>query len=269
MHHRRLAAAALLASLALSYAAAPAHAQTDTAAVDPGAIAALTKMGDYLRSLNAFQVQATVTTEDVLDDGQKVQTANTGNLVAVRPNRLRLEVNDPNRPRYFYYDGKQFTLWAPRPKYYATVAAPATIGELADQLDEKYDIDLPFVDLFRWGTSESNVSAITRAMDVGPSVVDGITCEQYAFRQDGVDWQLWIQQGEFPLPKKMVITTLTDDARPQHTSLYTWNLAPSFNDQTFAFTPPAGAHKITIAQAKAMRDAEDKKKPGGHDHEER
>lgn len=269
MHHRRIVSAALAASIALPFATARSQAPKDTAAVEPDAIAALTKMGDYLRSLKAFQVQATVTTEDVLDDGQKVQTASTGNLIAARPNRLRLEVTDPTRPRYFYYDGKQFTLWAPRPKFYATVPAPATIGELADDLEERYDIDLPFVDLFRWGTAESNIASITRAMDVGPSVVDGITCEQYAFRQDGADWQLWIQQGEFPLPKKMVITTLTDDARPQHSSVYTWNLAPSFNDQTFAFVAPAGAHKITFAQAKAMRDSVDKRKPGGHDHENR
>jgi hypothetical protein len=43
------------------------------------------------------------------------------------------------------------------------------------------------------------------------------TCEHYAFRQEGLDWQIWIQ-GDYPLPRKFVIRTLTDDARPQHTS---------------------------------------------------
>ena len=54
------------------------------------------------------------------------------------------------------------------------------------------------------------------AVDIGPSAVDGMTCEQYAFRQEGVDWQIWIQLGDFPLPRKLVIRTLTDDAKPQH-----------------------------------------------------
>ena len=46
-----------------------------------------------------------------------------------------------------------------------------------------------------------------------------------------------------------MITTKTDDARPQHPAVYTWNLAPSFNDAAFAFDPPAGAGKVVLAKA--------------------
>jgi hypothetical protein len=148
----------------------------------------------------------------------------------------------------FFYDGKNFTLYAPRPQFYATVPAPATIEKLADDLEEKYDIELPLVDLFRWGTPENDVSAITSAVDLGPSAINGVTCEQYGFRQDGLDWQLWIQLGQNPLPCRIVLTTLTDEARPQHTATYSWNLAPSFDDNTFVFRAPTGAKPIPIAQ---------------------
>ena len=102
------------------------------------------------------------------------------------------------------------------------------------------------VDLFKWGTDNSAISKITSAFDVGPSTVQGITCEHYAFRQEGEDWQIWIQLGEYPLPRKFVIRTLTDDARPQHTSDLVWNLAPSYNEAAFAFDPPAGALRIAL-----------------------
>ena len=78
-----------------------------------------------------------------------------------------------------------------------------------------------------------------------------MTCEQYAFRQEGLDWQLWMQQGDYPLPRRLVITTLTDEARPQYSSVLTWNLAPSFNEEAFKFDPPKDAQKIVLAQAKA------------------
>ena len=56
--------------------------------------------------------------------------------------------------------------------------------------------DMPLVDLFLWGSPQSTADRyITSAIDIGPSSVDGTTCEQYAFRQDGLDWQIWIQQG--------------------------------------------------------------------------
>lgn len=257
LFHVRMAvagAAALIASSAI------AGAQADTA-IDPDAIAALNKMGTYLRTLHAFQVEAEITTEDVLDDGEKIQRMGVTKLLASRPNRLFAEVVNDKQPRNFYYDGKSFTMYAPVLKYYATIDAPPSIGELADRLEDQYAVEMPFVDLFRWGTSESNVAKITSATDVGPGVVDGVTCEQYAFRQDGLDWQVWIQQGEYPLPLKLVLTTTTDDARPQHTSVYTWNLAPSFNDAVFAFAAPDGAKKITLVDQ--LRKAVNTKKSDG------
>jgi hypothetical protein len=249
----RVALTAIVASAATVGAQetdpAMARATSDTERIDPDAMTALKKMGDYLRTLNAFQVHADVTTENVGNDGEKVQMLTTADMVAQRPNKLRVEVINNRQPRTFYYDGKDFTLWAPRLKYYATVPAPPTARELFVKLEDKYNIEIPFVDLFKWGTPDANTNEITDATDLGPSVVNGITTEQYAFRQPGLDWQVWIQTGEFPLPLRVVLTTTTDDARPQHQSTYTWNLAPSFNDKAFAFVAPPDAKKITFAEA--------------------
>jgi hypothetical protein len=135
--------------------------------------------------------------------------------------------------------------------YYATVPAPATTGQLVDKVYNEYGIEIPLVDLFKWGTDESAISKITSALDVGPSTVQGITCEHYAFRQEGLDWQIWMQLGDYPLPRRFVIRTFTDDARPVHSSNLVWNLAPSYNESTFAFDPPAGALRIPLKNINA------------------
>jgi hypothetical protein len=103
-------------------------------------------------------------------------------------------------------------------------------------------------DLFYWGDRKST-DELRGAMDVGSSQIDGVSCEHYAYRQEGADWQVWIQQGDYPLPRKLVITTTTDPARPKYTSVLTWNLAPSFNDAAFAFVPPKDAQRIMLAEA--------------------
>ena len=239
-----------LAVLALAGAAVPALAQQPPA-VEPGAMAALQGMGTYLRTLKSFQVEVLTTDEDVLDDGQKIQYSGITTILARMPNGLRAEVANDRHERMYLYDGKSFTLFAKRLNYYATVPAPPTIGELASTLDEKYDVTVPIVDLFRWGGPNWSTEGIKGAMDVGASVVLGTTCEQYAFRQDDIDWQIWIQKGDYPLPRKLVITTKTDEARPQHTAVYVWNLAPSFNDAAFVFDPPEGAGKVVLAKAAA------------------
>jgi hypothetical protein len=226
--------------------------------IDPAAIDTVKKMGAYLRSLKVFQVQGDITHDDVLDDGLTVQSNSKVDMLAVKPNRMRVEVIGEDRHRIYFYDGKTFSAWGRLNNYYATVAAPPTIGELFKQAQEKYDIDLPLIDLFKWGTSDDDINKIKTAVDAGPTSVEGVTCEQYAFHQEGVDWQIWIQLGQFPLPRRLVITTLSDEARPQHSITLAWNLAPSFNDAAFVFDPPPGAQRILFEGQKA--DANEKGK---------
>jgi hypothetical protein len=250
-------------SFSLSLTAQSSSAQTP-AVIDPGTMATLDKMGTYLRTLNAFQVKAVETTDDVLDNGQAIQSGRVIDVLAVRPNRLRVEINGDDMHRLFFYDGKSFTIFGQLINYYATVPAPPTIAELIDKLDEKYDIEMPLVDLFRWGSPGSTGNQeITSAIDIGPSSVEGTSCEQYAFRQDGLDWQVWIQLGDYPLPRKLILTTLTDDARPRHSKVLTWNLAPSFNDAAFTFEPPSDAQRIAIAEVTASPSNEKRSEQGG------
>jgi hypothetical protein len=230
--------------------ALPAAASTASATTverDPDAIRALERMGDYLRTLKAFQIRSETNRDEVLDDGQNVEFDGIVDMIVQRPNRLRVEVSNDKQQRLYFYNGSDLSVWARRVNYYATVPAPPTIRELVDTLTSKYDIELPLADLFYW-SDRNTTGDITRAMDLGDSQVGGVTCEHYAFRQDDADWQVWIQQGDYPLPRKLVIRTTTDEARPRFASVMNWNLAPSFNDAAFTFVAPADAHKITMAQ---------------------
>ena len=242
------------AAAAAADAAAPAPAASSTDATsgttmerDTNALNALEGMSNYLRTLKAFQVRSDTTRDEVLMDGQNVLVAGTVDMIVDRPNRLRAEVTNDKQHRMYFSDGKTFSVWGRRVNYYATIPSPPTLRELADKLSDQYDLELPLADLFYWGDRKSTAD-IKGAIDVGPSSVDGVTCEHYAFRQDGADWQVWIQQGDFPLPRKLVITTTTDPARPRFTSVMSWNLAPSFNDAAFTFDPPKDAKRIMLAE---------------------
>ena len=241
-------AAAILAAVVGGAASGQAPAPAAKGDIDPEAVAALDRMGAYMRaSVKTFQVRAVITRDNVRDNGLLTTSDATIDMVAQLPSHLRIDFKSDAKDRLYLFDGKTFTLYARKMGYYATVAAPGTSGELAKVLEDKYDIELPLADLFSWGTDRVNSSALTAALDAGPAVVDGITCEQYAFRQEGLDWQIWIQLGAYPLPLKQVITTTTDPSRPQYSAVYTWNLAPSFNDAAFTFDPPADAKRIVFA----------------------
>ena len=245
-----LIALAIVPSAAGAATAPRATQHEQSRSIDPAALAALDRMGAFLRTQRSFTVRTTTETDYVLDNGQKVRRWGHGRLDVQRPNRLRAEtISDSDRKyRQVFYDGSTFTIFAPRVGYYATVPAPSTILQLADMLEDRYALPLPLVDLFRWGTPESDKDQITAATYVGTARIDGVDTDQYAFRQPGLDWQIWIQRGSQPLPRKLVLTTTDDPARPEHAIELTWDLNATQPCSTFTFVPPKDARRISIAE---------------------
>lgn len=245
--------------LAMSLAVPSAQAQTAPAsadkpaanAVDPASIQALKDMGAFLQKLKRFQVSTELTGERVLADGQKLQHTATADMDVERPNKIRARMRSARSERVLIYDGKTVTLYTPAQKYYSTVEFAGTLGELINRMEEKYGVEFPLEDLFIWGTPAAPLDKIQSAMNAGQDFVGDDRCDHYAFRQAKVDWQIWITTGSKPLPRKVVITNRTDEARPQSVSMIEWNLKPTFKDTVFKFTPPKGATKIEIVPVKA------------------
>ena len=180
--------------------------------------------------------------------GRRFSSAALAMLSARRPDRLRAEVISDRKHRQFFYDGKTLTLYSPRLGYYATVRAPPRIRDLADTISKRYGLELPLVDLFYWGTNRSGVQQIREAIDVGPSRIDGVDTEHYAFRQPDLDWQIWIERGPKPLPKKLLLTTIKEPSQPQHLMKMTWDLKPVHSERSFIFVPPKGSKKIEFLE---------------------
>jgi hypothetical protein len=216
--------------------------------VEPRALDALECMGAFLRAQQSFTVRLSTDTDYVLDDGQKVRLGSTGEIRVQRPNKLRAELVSPRKERSYYYDGKTFTVYGPKIGMYASVPAEPSILATADMLQDRYGLELPMVDLFRWGTDEADTGELTSATYVGPAMIDGVQTDQYAFRQPGLDWQIWIQRGAQPLPKKILLTTTDDRARPERSIAMTWQLGVQHPASDFAFTPPTNSQKIKLAE---------------------
>jgi hypothetical protein len=240
--------------LALSLAAPGIYAQNATVdttkpvvnAVDPASIQALKSMGAHLQSLKRFQVSTELTGERVLADGQKLQHTATADVSVERPNKLRARMFSSRAEREIFYDGKLATLYIPAQKYYSTVNFDDNVGGLVTKLEARYNVEIPLSDLFLWGTPAAPLDKIDSAMNAGQDFIGKDLCDHYAFRQGNIDWQIWITTGKKPLPRKLVITNRSDEARPQSISLIAWNLNPTFKDAVFKFVPPKGATEVEL-----------------------
>ena len=213
--------------------------------IDPQAEQLFKASTAYLAGQKQFSVDTRSTIEAVLKSGQKVEFDQAASLSVQRPNKLRAERRGDRVDQIFYYDGKSLTLLNPRDNYYATVAAPGTVEEMLDYARESLDIVAPAGDLLYKNAFNILMQDVTSGFVVGKGVVEGVRCDHLAFRAPHVDWQIWIQEGSQPLPRKLVITSTDVAGGPRFAVVMTkWNLAPKFTAETFVFTPPKGAIKV-------------------------
>jgi len=243
--------ATLIASTALACCAigaqaapppAPARAvQPAPVGVDPRAVDALTRMSAYLRTLSTFQITLQTQRDDVDVYGQLITLGGGAVYKVRRPDAFSINLALPSMSAQYVYDGKTVTVYDSRTNAYAKVQAPATIGATLALAEEKYGATVPLDDLFTWSEGDSRAKALTSAHYIGKAQIGGQTASQYAFRQPGVDWQIWIADGSKPMPLRVLIVASKDPARPQFRADLTWNTAPQFAPAAFSFVPPKNA----------------------------
>ena len=106
-------------------------------------------------------------------------------------------------------------------------------------------MQLPLAHLFT-GTDQARVQDITSALYIGPARVGDILTDHYAFRQEGVDWQILDRAGQDAAAEKARDHDHGRGGPAPIRVVMKWNLSPSLSDKTFTFVPPKDAHKIVF-----------------------
>lgn len=255
-----LASAALILAFASTSAAqaqtaeAPGSAAEPAAGsgqnIDPDARKILDAMSAYMASVKTFSLHADTTRDDVLAFGYKLQTNEAIDLRVRRPDRLRADVSGDIQDSSYYYNGKTLTIFGRGVGYWTEVPAPATIGDLIDSAQER-GIEMPMLDVLASGARNELLDGVRTAVYVGESSIGGVACDHLAFRQPTIDWQLWVAQGDKPLPRKILITTRYKVGDPQYSAVLTWNMSSRIGDRDFEFKAPANATKIPFRPVNA------------------
>jgi hypothetical protein len=220
--------------------------------VEPEATRILKRMTDYVGGLKRFSLNTENMFEDVLVSGQKIQYDFTARVSIQRPNKLRAERVGDILNQVLVYDGETLTVYNREDNYYAVADAPGNIDDLLVFARDHLDIVPPSSDMVFTNAFDLLTANITSGVVVGKSMIGGVKCDHLAFRSPAVDWQIWIADGDEPLPHKYVLTTMDDPAHPQYIILISnWNVAPKPDDALFRFSAPEGAKKIDFIRKNA------------------
>lgn len=220
-------------------------ASADSANIDPQADKILRSMSSYLGSLSSFSVKANVEYETVMDNGQKLQLTSFANLAIKRPNKMRVTSKGLFAEEEMVYDGKIFTLHSKKPNVYIQKNVPGTVDDVIRFFEFETGLDAPGADLLFADSYSILKSGVMRGEYIGTTMFDGVECYYLAFRENNVDWQLWVKVGSEPLPMKYVITSKWVTAAPQYTAhYYDWNTKAKIPASQFKFSIPKGARRL-------------------------
>jgi len=215
--------------------------------VDPKADEALRKMSTYLAAARQFSFSVQVTTDDVLDSGQKIQFSTARKIVVVRPNKARVELSGDLENGQACYDGQTFATLDNIQGTYSITKVPDTLDEAMDYLVDRYGLSMPLADILISDPYASAIMNVRIGRYIGSHYVNRVKCHHLAFRQDLIDWQIWIEDSKTPLPKKLVITYKELPGQPQFVAVFDqWTLSPQVPEGLFTFKAPSGAKKIDL-----------------------
>jgi hypothetical protein len=232
---------------------------------DDQAMAILKRMADFLSHTQRFSVMVDIGFDVVQASGEKLEFGETRKIVVRRPDHARIDI--PKRDGAtggFRFDGREIAFFNTTEKVYATAAKAGTLDEAIAYFIDDLDMRFPLAEMLSSNLAERLPQRVRAADYVEPSSIAGVSCDHLAFRGDLADLQLWIAQGEQPLPRRLVITYKHAEGQPQFWAQFgDWNLSPEVPDSLFVFTPPEGAVKIAFASRRPGSSGETETKGGG------
>jgi hypothetical protein len=237
-------------AVTLMLTAADASAQAAIAArVHPRAEEAMRAMSAFLAKTKSFTLEAEEAFDAEYARSYRVQLTNTRKITVERPSRFSTVAHGDVMDRASWYDGKTLTVLHPQSNTYASVAMPSTIDGVLDTLASEYSFALPLSDVLYSDPYTTLMADVLYGKYLGIHQAAGVPCHHLAFGQDGVEWQIWIDAGAQPLPRKLTIAYWDQPDVPQYRATFLrWDLAPKLAASQFQFVVPAGARKLEIQQ---------------------
>lgn len=242
----------------------PTPPRSEASGCDPKATSLLREMTGFLGRQRNISVQTEGVVLVVTQDGQKIDVPYESRAWIKRPNKLRAERTRDAKERTFFYDGKTFTIYGKDANLYAQAPAPATLDQAVDTARDQLGIEAPGADFLYSDAYQGLMDGVTSGKFVGEEVVNGTRVQHLAFRGKDVDWQVWIEAGARPVPRRYVITSKDVKGSPDfRVEFSNWDFETKLSDDRFAFQAPAGAEKIDFLKRQEAQGTGGAGKEGG------
>jgi hypothetical protein len=221
---------------------------------DPKAMEILMRMANFLAKAPSLRVTVLSSYDAIQEDGEFIEFGDRRRFELQRPDRLRVEVERSDGDHGgLIFDGKAITAYRPADNLYAVVEKPGTVDAVMVYVVRDLQIPLPLARMFTTTFPQQMEKMVKSIAYVETNRLFDVPTDHLAVRGDEVDFQIWIAQGDAPLPRRVIITYKNAPGEPQFRAMLNdWSLA-SVDPGRFAFSVPAGAEKVPFILRESSR----------------
>jgi hypothetical protein len=188
----------------------------------PEAMPILKKMSNFLAAAGRFSVTIHDGYDVVQQTGQKIEFGELRSVTVSRPDRLRIEVERSDGQKgSVIFDGKDITVYTADNNIYATASRPGTLDQAIKYALDYLKLRMPLA-LMLLSTLPTELDKLGVSADyVERTTITDVPCDHLAARTaGGVDFQVWVAQGNEPLPRRIVITYKKKPDNPNSGLIY-------------------------------------------------
>jgi hypothetical protein len=214
---------------------------------DPKSMEILLRMANYLAASPSLGVTVLSSYDAIQANGEYIEFGDRRRVELQRPDRLRVEIERSDGDKGgLVFDGRAVTAYKPADNIYSVIEKTGTVDEVLTYVVKDLQIPQPLARLFT-ATLPQQLEKLVKSIDyVETNRLLDVPTDHLAARGDEVDFQIWVAQGDAPLPRRVIITYKNAPGQPQFRAILSdWSMTPVAAGR-FAFTPPAGAEKVPL-----------------------
>ncbi len=212
---------------------------------DAKAIDVLKKMAAYRTSLNQFTLKGVTFTDARLGAGLMVSNSEEVQLSISHPGSMRATNFDGVATKSLYFHDGLLTVYNSERNLYAQANIPEDIEAAMEFALEELGVEAPLMDLIYQDASAHLIGSDETILYLtDKSRIGGTDCHHLAIRGAESDVQLWVEEGDRPLARTIMITSKWEAGSPRFIANLIWKTDPKFKPGFFEFKAPEGATKI-------------------------
>jgi hypothetical protein len=216
--------------------------------IEPRVQELMRRMSDRLAQVPALALEAEEVYDDVPADRPRTQLTSVRRVAMRRPDRLVADAAGDAQNRALWYDGKTASSLDREQNVWTSGAVPPTVDGALDWVFDQTGTVVPLADFLYVDVYDRMMGQVQRGVYLGVHEAAGVPCHHLSFEQATIDWQIWIDAGPEPLPRKLVIAYKTEDEVPQYSvTIRKWNVKADLPEALFRFVPPSGAKRVEIS----------------------